>query len=267
VRRIALIGALAAIVAGCGSEAKKPAAAPDWSRSADAACQRAREAISRRGWAVDLKELQAIAPKAADDLRGTIAAIGELRGAPDTADVRLFRGGLRELEPMLDDMARAGTAMDVDDLPTAAARLSAKLVAVAASAHRAGLHRCSHGALLAAGALPDGVRAPVFAEQLARANRAWIRSARRDAGKGAVADIDAYETALDRLDPPRWIQSGYLKYRRGIRDLREVAARGGSPREFMRAARAADRQFFKFTRRLGARPVAPEPDADSEQES
>lgn len=265
-RGVALIGTLAVIGAGCGGEAQQPATAPGWAKSADAACQRAREAITRRGWAVDLKELQTIGPRATDDVRAAIDAIQGLRGAPGGPDARLFLTGLREVEPMLDDVARASTAMDAHDLPTSATRLSPKLVSVGAAAHRAGLERCSHGAMLAAGVVADAIRAPVFAEQLARANRAWLRSAGRE-NRATVAQIDAYETALDRLDPPRWVRSGWLKYRQGIRHLREVAERGGSPREFMRAARAADRQFFRFTRRLGARPVVPEPGTDSEQES
>ena len=84
--------------------------------------------------------------------------------------------------------------------------------------------------------VPDAVRAPVFAEQLARLDKRLLRrikdvdfAAADSLGELAVAFrdysevVDSAVDGIDRLDPPQWAADQVGNYQVALRDLQSVS--------------------------------------------
>ena len=68
----------AAVLAGCGggpagpTATEKRAALDKWTRTADAACEKANDAIAKRGWPVNLVDLDRLTVRAIADVAGRL---------------------------------------------------------------------------------------------------------------------------------------------------------------------------------------------------
>ena len=169
----------------------------------------------------------------------------------------------------------------------AAELLKPRLATIEKRAEEAGLSDClSHDERFF---IPDAVRAPVFAEQLARLDRRLLR--RIKAVEFAAADtpaeferafrrysqiIDAAIDGINRLDPPQWSAPQTADYLYALRDLQSVCQeftailvrdRGKSPldinraeyvrteRKLNKAGRKEAKTRRKMLRALGAAPT------------
>lgn len=258
---------LAAVVAGCGGGGSDSLTHAPWVDRADAACKRAGQAIVKRGWADDLRSLQTLSSDAVSDVREAITAIRRLPRPPDAANrVRPFLATVGDLDRVFDDLLRATTAMDTVDLRRIGGRLGGKLAAVEVSARGAGLRWCvqhDEGRWV-----PDGIRAPLLAEELARIDRTFPRltnssprSLRRLADE--LSDVQA---ELARLDPPARADREMAAYVAAIAEYSSVAdesadraAAGRLPSKlgprFVRASTAVGRTHNRLMRKLDAAPV------------
>jgi hypothetical protein len=251
---------LAAVVAGCGGGESASLTHAHWASRADAACKRAGQAIVKRGWAGDLRALQTVSADAAADVRKAIAEIRRLPSPPGAAArVRPFIATLGELEPLLDDLVRASTAMDTVDLRRIATHLRGKLSSLESSGRGAGLRWCmQHDEPQW---VPDGIRAPLVAEELARIDRmmpARVDVTSAKALRRLSAALSDQAAALALLDPPLAAQSTMTAYEWAVRDYASIAARAAAGRLQRRAATAAvhmKRLRKRLMRELRAAPV------------
>jgi hypothetical protein len=258
---------LVALVPGCGGGESGSLTHAEWSQRADAACKRAANAIVKRGWAGDLHVLQSVSSDTAADVHKATAEIRRLP-APATARVRPFIAGLGDLERVLDDLVRASTAMDTGDLEAIATRVGGTLSGLESSAHGAGLRWClQHDERKW---LPDGIRAPVIAEQLVRIDRSFPRrtyNSPRSLRRLADA-LSGMHAQLVRLDPPAWVVGEMAAYEAAVAEYASVvdtfadevaAGRFANPSKlkarFIGANDAVERAHNRLTRKLGAAPV------------
>ena len=202
-----------------------------WVQHVEGACRKANAAISDRGWPADLVDLDRLVVRGIDDARGAIRTIAAER-LPEGAGPRpaRFVRELQRLDPELTRLSAASEDLDPHALIEAADALTPRLAAVQRRAEDAGLQDCvTHDER---SFIPDAVRAPVFAEQLARLERSLLRRIRlidaADAsspGEFAKAFdrysrlIDHAVEGIDRLDPPAWAQRQIVKYQVALRDL------------------------------------------------
>jgi hypothetical protein len=285
----------AAAFAGCGGGGGPAAeevrvAKARWVQHVEGACRKANAAISDRGWPADLVDLDRLVVRGIDDARGAIRTIAAER-LPQGAGPRpeRFVRELQRLDPELTKLSEASEDLDPHALIEAADALTPRLAAVQRRAEDAGLQDCvTHDER---SFIPDAVRAPVFAEQLARLERSLLRRIRlidaADAsspGEFAKAFdrysrlIDHAVEGIDRLDPPAWAQRQIVKYQVALRDLQTVTQRfadrlrqdRGKPRAAldagaylrlqgkMDAAAAVEAKARrKMLRAVGARPTTP----------
>ena len=309
-RRWTALSALAlAGVAGCGGDpeptaAEVKAAKAKWVQNVDAACRKANNAIADRGWPADLVDLDRLVVRGIDDAQAAIKTISGLK-VPAGAGPKpgAFVSELNELGPELDALSEASEDLEPAALVKAAEDLKPRLASVEKSAEEAGLSDCmSHDERFF---VPDAVRAPVFAEQLARLDRRLLRKikdvdfASADSpGEFAVAFrnyselIDDAVDGIDKLDPPQWAADQVGNYQVALRDLQSVsqkftamlmADKDKSPYEVDRgkyvraqkqlrvAARAEGKTRRKMLRAVGAGPtLIPDqeaPESDGEQQS
>ena len=142
--------------------------------------------------------------------------------------------------------------------------------------------------------VPDAVRAPVFAEQLAKLDRSLLRRIKNvdfetasTPAEFAVAFrryseiIDSAIDGIDRLDPPQWAADQTFDYQSALRDLQSVSQKftailvedKGKPayaldrakylrtqRQLNKAARAEFKTRRKMLRAVGAGPTTVVPD-------
>jgi hypothetical protein len=251
VRRIALIALV--LIAGCGGgDEEEPLTAAQWVSRADAACERAASAIAERGWADDLRELHAHARTAQADVQTATAEIRRLPVPPGKADhARSVVTAARDLEPLLDDIARADDETGLDELASAADTLRLRLLTVSYAARRAGLHSClqHHEAEW----LSDGIRAPVAVEQIARAN---LRLAERVETTSVGVALDEAAKRIDAIDPPDWVHVDVWRYRDALRDLADISRQKRSRPAVSAALRRAGRLCNRIMRRIGADPIS-----------
>jgi hypothetical protein len=264
VRWTVLTVVLAAVVAGCGGGESASLTHAQWANRADGACKRAGQAIVERGWAGDLRALQTVAADAVADVRKAISEIRRLPSPPGAAArVRPFIATLGDLEPLLDDLVRASTAMDTADLRWIATHLRGKLSSLESSGRGAGLRWCmQHDEPRW---VPDGIRAPLVAEGLAQIDRtmpARVDGTSVKAYRRLSAALSDQAAALALLDPPLWAQSAMTAYEWAVRDYASIAARaaagGLERRTAARAATAAIRMKRlrkRLMRELRAAPV------------
>jgi hypothetical protein len=304
------ISALAlASLAGCGGDpeptaAEAKAAKSKWVQRVDAACRNANEAISDRGWPADLVDLDRLVVRGIDDAQAAIKTISAEKvpegGGPKPG---AFVKELKALGPELDKLSEASEDLEPAALVKAAEGLKPRLAAIEKSAEEAGLSDCmSHDERFF---VPDAVRAPVFAEQLARLDRRLLRKIKdvdfasaNSPGELAVAFrdysevIDSAVDGIDRLDPPQWAADQVGSYQVALRDLQSVsqkftamlvADKGKSPyavdrgkyvraeKQLRRTAVAEAKARRKMLKAVGAGPtMAPgqeTPESESEQQS
>jgi len=254
---------LALLVAGCGGGESASLTHGEWAKRADAACKRAGTPIAERGRPDDLRALQTISSDAVADVR---KAIAEIRRLPPPAGagvrVRPFIAGLGDLEPVLDDLVRASTAMDLGDLSAIATRMGGALSALESSARGAGLRWCVQNGEHRS--LPDGIRAPLVAEELARIDRRFPRlTSSSPRSLRRLADgLSGVQAKLARLKPPAWVDGEMDAYRAAVAEYASLAdgladrtAGGRLPSRFVRATTAVARTHNRLTRALGAASV------------
>jgi hypothetical protein len=296
--------------AGCGGDpeptaAEVKAAKSRWVQRVDAACRNANQAISDRGWPINLVDLDRLVVRGIDDAQAAIKSITAVR-IPEGAgrEPGAFVNELKALGPELDKLSAASEDLEPAPLVEAAEALKPRLAAIEKSAKEAGLSDCmSHDERFF---VPDAVRAPVFAQQLNNLDRRLLRRIKDvdfagadTPGEFAVAFrnyseiIDSAVDGIDKLDPPQWAANQVGNYQIALRDLQSVsqqftailvADKGKSPYELARAkylrtqkqlnqaARAEAETRRKMLRAVGAGPTTipqdPEPaDPESEQQS
>jgi len=256
---------LAAVVAGCGGGGSDSLTHAQWVDRADAACKRAGEAIVKRAWADDLRSLQTLSSDAVSDVRRAMTEIRRLPRPPGSANrVQPFMATVGDLDRVFDDLLRATTAMDTVDLRRIAGRLGAKLSAVEVSARGAGLRWCAQhdeGRWV-----PDGIRAPLLAEELARLDRTFPRLTHSSpsALRRLADELSAVQAELARLDAPAWADGEMAAFVAAIAEYssvaddfadRAVAGRSRPGPRFVRASAAVGRTHNRLTRALGAASV------------
>lgn len=296
-------------LAGCGGDPEPTAeevkaAKGRWVQRVDAACRKANDAIAERGWPADLVDLDRLVVRGIDDAQAAIKSIAGQK-VPEGAGPKpgAFVKELEALGPELEKLSEASEDLEPAELVKAAEALKPRLATIEKSAEEAGLSDCmSHDERFF---VPDAVRAPVFAEQLARLDRRLLRrikdvdfASADSPGEFAVAFrnyselIDDAVDGIDRLDPPQWAADQVGNYQVALRDLQSVsqkftamltADKDKSPyevdrgkyvraeKQLRRAARAEARTRRKMLKAVGAGPtLIPDqeaPESDSEQQS
>jgi hypothetical protein len=295
---------MAAAVAGCGGDdeptsAERGAAKNRWIQHVDAACRHANQAIAERGWPADLVDLDRLVVRGIEDVRGAIHAIAR-EPVPEGAGPHpgQFVRDVKALDPELSKLSDASEDLDPHALVRAADALKPRIAGLQERAEAAGLRDClSHDERFF---IPDAVRAPVFAEQLARLERSLLRRIRAvnfaDAsspGEFARAFeryaevIDDALDGIDKLDPPLWAADQTANYQRALRDLQSVvqkfsarlAADRGKPlaeldravylriqRQLDRAADAEIKTRRKMLRAVGAAPTTRPPSGGGDED-
>jgi hypothetical protein len=292
---------MAGMLVGCGGSdqptaEQKRAAKARWVQRVDSACRKANDAIAGRGWPADLVDLDRLVVRGIDDARAAIRTIARER-LPEGAGPHpgAFVHDLKALDPELSKLSDASEDLEPAALVKAAEALKPRLAAVQKRAEEAGVSDClTHDERIF---VPDAVRAPVFAEQLAKLDRSLLRRMKSihfaDAstpGEFAHAFkryselIDTALEGIDRLDPPLWAADQTAAYQVALRDLQSVsqkytavlvADRGKAlasidlakyarlDKELDKAARREGKTRRKMLRAVGAGPTSrPAPGGD-----
>jgi hypothetical protein len=256
-RRLGLTGPIVVVVvalAACGGDdepsvAEKRVAETKWIQRVDGACRKANEAIAERGWPTNLVDLDRLVVRGLADARAAVKEITALR-IPEGAgpDPGRFVRELRTLEPALAHLSAASGDLEPEALVQVADELKARLATLDDRAKAAGLDDCvRHDERFL---IPDAIRAPVFAERMAKIDRSLFRRLQRlqdRAPLGTVAGVARYfedlgglieETvaAIDELEPPQWAAGQVARYQDVLRDLQTVV---GSSQSLFAQGRAA----------------------------
>jgi hypothetical protein len=302
--RGALVGLVVmATVAGCGggdepTAQEKRAAKAKWEARVDAACRKANQAIADRGWPANLVDLDRLVVRGIEDARVAIKTIARTP-IPDGAGPKpgRFVRELKGLDGELTRLSDASEDLKPADLVKAADELKPRIATVEKAARDAGVSAClTHDER---SFVPDGIRAPVFAEQFARLDRSLLKKLKKinwaDAstpGEFAQAFkryselIDTAIDGIDRLDPPLWAADQTANYQVALRDLQSVSqtfsallvADKGKPlyaldlgkyervqKKVDKAARKEAKALRKLSRAVGAAPtfkIPPDSGAD-----
>jgi hypothetical protein len=287
---LALLVAVAAS-AGCGggggsdapTAADKRAALDRWQAQADAACSKANKAIAKRGWPANLIDLDRLTVRAIDEVRTASAAIQKLP-APEGSGRRIkpFVDSLKGLEPAMDELSERTEQFKPERLNDVLPTVQSALADTEEQSRKLGLRECAANDEHVW--VPDAVRAPVFAQQLANLNRQITRrvnaiSKRVTSRQQAARKLDRLSEIVEDADsrintfkPPQWATEEANRYVDALRalggTLDEGAALLSSPnpsleavtrneREFYRAARLELRRSRQLLRAVGAVPVLP----------
>ncbi len=227
-------------LAACGGDpeptaAEKRAAASKWIQRVDAACTKANDAVSGRGWPTDLVDLDRLVVRGIEDARAAIRTIVETPlpqdDGPRHAD---FVRELKALEPELEKLSDASENLEPAALVEAAEAIKPRIATAEKAAETAGLRNCLQNDERFF--IPDAVRAPVFAEQLSKLDRSLFRRLEKvgfdsadTTGDFAKAFarysevIDGAVKGIDRLDPPQWAADQTADYQIALRDLQSVS--------------------------------------------
>lgn len=228
-----------ALVSACGGDPEptpeeRKAAKTRWTQRVDAACRKANDAIAERGWPADLIDLDRLVVRGIEDARTAIREIAALP-RPEGAGPKPgeFVDELKALEPELAELSEASEDLEPAALVKSAEALKPRLATAEKVAEEAGVSDClSHDERFF---IPDAVRAPVFAEQLAKLDRSLLRRIRRidfaeastpgefaQAFRGYSEVIDTAVEGIDALDPPQWAADQTANYQVALRDLQSV---------------------------------------------
>jgi hypothetical protein len=297
-RSIAVAVLALAALSACGGDPEptaeeRKAAKSRWVQRVDAACRKANEAIADRGWPANLVDLDRLVVRGIEDAQVAIREISGLR-IPEGAGPKPgeFVDELKALEPELTKLSDASEDLEPAALVKAAEALKPRLVSAEKAAEEAGVSDClSHDERFM---VPDGIRAPVFAEQLAKLDRSLLRKIKSidfaDAstpGEFAQAFtrysevIDTAIKGIDTLEPPQWAAEQTANYADALRDLQSetqkftallVQDKGKAPHELDRskylraqkdlnvAANAEIKTRRKMLRAVGASPTGRPPE-------
>jgi hypothetical protein len=280
-------------LAACGGSSEptadeKRAAKARWVQHVDAACRKANDAIADRGWPADLIDLDRLVVRGIADAQQAIKTIAAeplpKGGGPKPGR---FVAELKALEKELSALSEASEDLEPAALVKAADALKPRLATIEKSADEAGLSDCmSHDERFF---VPDAVRAPVFAEQLARLDRKLLRRIKdvdfeTASGPAEFAAafrrysgiIDSAIEGIDKLEPPQWAADQTANYQDALRELQSVCQqftailvrdKGKSPfeidradyvktqRKLNKAARTEAKTRRKMLRALGAAPT------------
>jgi hypothetical protein len=229
---------IAAALMGCGDDgasADQRAAKARWIQRVDGFCRDAGNEIAERGYPADLIDLDRLVVRGIEDARGAIHAVQRER-VPEGAGPRpgAFVRELGALDEDLSDLSDASEDLDPHALIDAADALKPRLEGLRTRARAAGLRDCfgnDEGVLI-----PDSVRAPVFAEQLARLERSILRRIRLiefgEASSPAefarafnryAGVIDDAAEGVATLDPPLWAADQTANYQTALQALQAVS--------------------------------------------
>jgi hypothetical protein len=283
-RGSAAFGFVALLLAGCGgssgpSRADERAALTKWTQGADGACKKANAAIAERGFPVSLVDLDRLTVRAIADVQGATKAIrAQKPPAGSEKKVEPFVKSLDELDAGLKQLSSATEDFRIAKLNTFLPEFGGTLQGVEAEAKQLGLRHCAtHDEHIF---VPDAVRAPVFAQQLADLDRRLTKrtkqinaaSTPKEAARNfrEFSDIaDTYARRLEDLKPPYWARRQSDTYVTALRVLGTVLDKGAkelgeatiTPAEaaafdakFKRAARAERRAIKKLLKSIGAIP-------------
>src|SRR3954447_27019317 len=136
-RGTAVVVVLAGVAAGCGGgpagpTAKEKRAALDrWTRTADAACEKANTAIGKRGWPVNLVDLDRLTVRAIGDLQGAIKTIRAQKAPAGSEEKgRPFVKSLDELDDATKQLSSSTEDFKIGRLEKFLPELGGKLQAV-----------------------------------------------------------------------------------------------------------------------------------------
>ena len=271
-------------IAGCGgsdkpSAAEERAALTKWTQAADAACKKANDAIADRGFPVNLVDLDRLTVRAIADVQQASKAIrGRKPPAGSQEKVAPFVKSLEELDGAMKRLSAATEDFRTAKLDEFLPEFGGTLQRVGAESKKLGLRECAtHEENVV---VPDAVRAPIFAQQLADLDRRLVRRTKRlDAAstpKEAAQNLrelgdvaDTYASRLDDLKPPFWARPESDKYVAALRVLGSVLDRGAkelsepaiTPAEasafdadLERASRTERKAIKKLLKGIGATP-------------
>jgi hypothetical protein len=279
----------AAVLAGCGggpsgpTAQEKRAALDKWTRTADAACEKANKAIGKRGWPVNLVDLDRLTVRALDDVEAAHRTIRAQKAPAGSEDkVRPFLESLEELDAKTKELSSATERFKLAKLDKFLPEFGGTLQHVETASKKLGLRECaSHQEHVF---LPDAIRAPVFAQQLANLDRRLTKRAKKIDNNVStpkaiaqnlreVADLaDVYARRLDDLKPPYWARRESDNYVTALRSLSTVfdksAKRLGTPitsmteanrldADISRAYRTERKAIKKLLKGIGAIPTVP----------
>jgi hypothetical protein len=277
---------LALVLAGCGGGGKDSDAAEEraaltkWTQAADADCKKANRAIAKRGFPVSLVDLDRLTVRAIADVQGATKAIRARKPPAGSAEkVKPFVESLRGLDAAMKKLSAATEDFRTAKVDRFLPEFGGTLQRVASAAKKLGLRECaSHDENIF---VPDAIRAPVFAQQLADLDRKLTRRTKRmdttastpaQAARNmrALAGIaDTYARRLEDLKPPFWARKESDRYVSALRVLGRVLSKGAKElkeppitpaeasaydRELTRASRAERKGIKKLLKDIGAVP-------------
>ena len=273
-------------LAGCGGggkdsdSAEERASLTKWTQAADADCKKANKAIAKRGFPVSLVDLDRLTVRAIADVQGATKAIRARKPPAGSAKkVEPFVKSLGELDGAMKELSAATEDFRTAKVDRFLPEFGGTLQRVASAAKKLGLRECaSHDENIF---VPDAIRAPVFAQQLADLDRKLTRRTKRmdttastpaEAARNmrALADIaDTYARRLEDLKPPFWARKESDRYVTALRVLGRVLDKGAMElkeppitpaeasaydRELERASRAERKGIKKLLKDIGAIP-------------
>jgi hypothetical protein len=270
-RGLVALAVAAAVLAGCGGEdgptaEERRAAMARWQQQADAACERAEQAIVARGEPLDARDVDPIVVRATADLRRAAESIRQLRIPPGgAAKVKPVLEAIDRLEPPLNELGKWSEVGKQDEMVKAAKEWRREAVALERAADDAGLRVCGRDGVRHAAA--DAIIAPVFATQLTEFVNillAQVDDARRNANVTDKRSLSKYldefaavvEYGASRyyaLEPPMRAANESQAYHMVLLDTADFAGRAATrarQRGYTLATlRALERRFDQLGRR------------------
>ena len=280
-----------AVLAGCGgggpdgpTAQEKRAALDKWTRTADAACEKANKAIAKRGWPVNLVDLDRLTVRAVADVQAASKTIRAQKAPAGSEEkVKPFVQSLEELDATMKQLSGATEDFKIKRLDKFLPELGGSLQKVETESKELGLRDCAaHDEHVF---IPDAVRAPVFAQQLADLDRKLVKRTKRITAGSASTPQEAakdlrelsdiagtYARRLDDLKPPYWARKESDDYVVVLRTLGRVLDKGAkalssppvTPAEgeafdtqLARAGRAERKGIKKLLKSIGAIPTVP----------
>jgi hypothetical protein len=285
---VGLAVVLATGLVGCGgssepSPKERRAALDRWITAADAACRDSNQAIAKRGWPANLVDLDRLTVRAIDEVRSASDAVRRLR-LPEGSEsrVRGFLARVKGLDPVMEELSSTTERFKPDRLNELLPKVQSSLADVEDSGKELGLRECAANDEHVW--LPDAIRAPVFAQQLANLTRQITRRSKAVTKPASTRQVAARN--LDRLSdvvadadrriatfkPPQWAAEEADRYVDALRGLGGALDEGATElsepsltmgelttvrRKFARAARLEVRRARKLLKAVGAVPVLP----------
>jgi len=249
--------------------------------AADAACRKSNDAIAKRGWPANLLDLDRLTVRAIAEIRVASDAVRRLRLPEGSEDrVRPFLDSVERLEPVMEELSSTTERFKPGRLNDLLPKVQSSLSGVEDQSKKLGLRRCAANDEHVW--VPDAVRAPVFAQQLANLTRQITRRAKAldrpastqsqaartfDRLSDLVADADRRITTFK---PPQWATDEANRYVDALRALGSALDESAAEfsertitlselavvrRKFFRAARLERKRARQLLRAVGAMPV------------